>query len=90
MHLFGPVGIISFGLGVLVNAYLLVLKILGEDIGGRPLLILGILLLLGGLQLITFGFLAEIMMRTYYESQQKPNYLIKSRYVGKNPVENTP
>ncbi len=87
MHLFGPAGIITFGAGVLINAYLLVLKILGEDIGGRPLLILGVLFLLGGLQLITFGFLAEIMMRTYYESQQKANYLVKATYVGKDRIE---
>lgn len=87
MHLFGPAGIITFAAGVLINSYLLVLKLMGEDIGGRPLLILGVLLLLGGLQLITFGFLSEIMMRTYYESQQKANYLVKASYVGPERVQ---
>jgi glycosyltransferase involved in cell wall biosynthesis len=77
MHLFGPVGIASTLLGVFINFYLLVLKLLGQDIWGRPLLILGIILLLGGLQLLTFGFITEIQMRTYYESQQKPNYNVK-------------
>ncbi|MEL7006769.1 MAG: glycosyltransferase family 2 protein, partial [Bacteroidota bacterium] len=60
MHLFGTAGIITFGLGVLINIYLLVLKILGEEIGGRPLLVLGITLVLGGIQLITIGIVAEL------------------------------
>jgi membrane-bound ClpP family serine protease len=54
-----------------INLYLLGLKILGYDIWGKPLIILGMILLFGGIQLITFGLLAEIQMRTYYESQTK-------------------
>lgn len=80
MHLFGPIGILSVFTGGIINLYLLALKLTGHDIWGRPLLILGIILLLGGLQLLTFGFMTEIQMRTYYESRNKPNYVIKDFY----------
>jgi dolichol-phosphate mannosyltransferase len=87
MHLFGTIGIIMLLAGVVINAYLLIVKLTGQDIGGRPLLILGAILFLGGLQIIIFGFLAEIMMRIYYESQQKPSYRIKASYQGGTEVE---
>jgi len=77
MHFFGTVGFIMFSIGALINFYLFILKIFGESIGHRPLLTLGIMLTLGGIQLITTGFLAEIMIRTYYESQNKKPYVIK-------------
>jgi dolichol-phosphate mannosyltransferase len=78
MHIFGPVGLLMFFLGILINGYLLTDKLMGEEIGGRPLLILGVILLLAGLQLIIFGFVAEILMRTYYESQHKKAFRIRS------------
>lgn len=77
MHFFGGLGIVTFGLGVLINAYLLVLKILGNDIWGKPLLILGLLLVVAGIQFITIGIVAEMQMRTYFESQQKKPYRIR-------------
>ena len=80
MHLFGTIGFISLGLGILINAYLLVLKILGHDIWGKPMLILGLIFLLGGIQLITIGILAEIAVRTYYESQSKKTYQVRKVY----------
>jgi glycosyltransferase involved in cell wall biosynthesis len=80
MHLFGTIGFISFGLGLLINLYLLVLKILGHDIWGKPMLILGLIFLLGGIQLITIGILAEIAVRTYFESQQKKTYNVRKVY----------
>ncbi len=82
MHLFGPTGIILFLAGVVINIYLLIVKLGGAKIGDRPLLILGLILLLGGLQIILFGFLAEILMRIYYESQSKRNYKIKRIFQG--------
>src|SRR5215217_1714673 len=80
MHLFGTLGFISLGLGIVVNAYLLVLKILGHDIWGKPMLILGLIFLLGGIQMITIGILAEIAVRTYFESQQKKTYNVRKVY----------
>jgi len=77
MHFFGSVGIITFGIGALINFYLLILKILGRDIWGKPLLMLGILLVMGGIQFITIGIIAELQMRTYYESQKKKPYRVK-------------
>lgn len=77
MHLFGTFGLLTFVVGVLINIYLLVLKVMGEDIWGRPLLILGITLLLGGIQLVTIGIVAELIVRTYFESQNKKTYRVK-------------
>ncbi len=83
MHLFGTIGFVAFGLGVIINLYLLVLKILGHDIWGKPLLILGLLLLLGGIQFITIGILAEVNIRTYFESQNKKTYTVRRVFNGK-------
>ena len=87
MHLFGTFGLMTFVVGVLINIYLLVLKIMGEDIWGRPLLILGITLLLGGIQLITIGIVAELIVRTYFESQNKKTYRIKEELIGSDQLE---
>ncbi len=80
MHLFGTLGFISLFMGIAINIYLLALKIMGQDIWGKPLIILGLLLLLGGIQLITIGILAEVSMRTYYESSDKKTYRIRHIY----------
>ena len=77
MHLFGNVGLILFAIGVLINLYLVVLKLGGQDIWGKPLLILGLMLVIGGIQLVTVGIIIEIQMRTYFESQQKRPYKIR-------------
>jgi hypothetical protein len=61
---------------------LLVLKLSGNDIGGKPLLILGLILLLGGIQLITIGILAEISMRTYFEGTNKKTYQVRRIFNG--------
>jgi glycosyltransferase involved in cell wall biosynthesis len=77
MHLFGGLGLVFFLIGTLINTYFLVLKIMGQDIWGKPMLLLGILLLIAGIQLITVGIMADLLMRTYYESQQKRPYKIR-------------
>jgi glycosyltransferase involved in cell wall biosynthesis len=77
MHLFGSLGFITLFLGIGIDLYLLALKILGDKIGGRPLLSLGVILTFIGIQLITTGFIAEFIMRTYYESQNKKPYIIR-------------
>ena len=87
MHLFGSIGFMAFFLGVLINAYLLVLKVMGHDIGGKPLLILGLIFLLGGVQLITLGILAEVNVRTYFESQNKKTYQVRKIYTGKEFIK---
>jgi len=87
MHLFGTIGFISLGIGMVINLYLLVLKIMGHDIWGKPLLILGLIFLLGGIQLITIGILAEISVRTYFESQNKKTYTVRKVYMSKQEVK---
>ncbi len=82
MHLFGTLGLITLVPGILINFYLLLLKLTGHDIGHRPLLTLGVVLLLAGIQLITTGFIAELIMRTYYQSQKKTPYTIKEVLIG--------
>ncbi len=78
MHVFGWFGVISFLLGSAIALYLAVLKLgFGEDIGQRPLLILAVVLFLAGLNLFSFGLLAEISMRTYHESQGRPIYRVR-------------
>lgn len=77
MHFFGGAGIFLFMAGCLVNLWMLIQKLMGEAIGGRPLLIFGVLLTATGIQLITTGFIADLVMRTYYESQRKKPYTVK-------------
>ena len=77
IHLFGIFGVLLIGVGLCVNAYLVYLKILGEDIGTRPLLTLGSMLIFAGIQLFTIGIVMELLIRTYYESQQKRPYRIR-------------
>ena len=78
MHLFGNIGVLLFAIGVLINLYLGYLKILGQDIWGKPLLILGLMLVIGGIQLITIGLVLEVLMRTYFESQEKRPYKVRN------------
>jgi hypothetical protein len=61
-------------LGGLILSYLAVLKIMGENIGGRPLLWLGFFCVLGGLQFLTTGVLAELLIRIYYDRGQVAPY----------------
>jgi glycosyltransferase involved in cell wall biosynthesis len=89
MHLFGTIGFISFGLGALINIYLLVLKIMGHDIWGKPMLILGLILLLGGIQFITIGIIADINIRTYFESQNKKTYNVRKIYHARREIIHT-
>lgn len=73
-HFFGGVGLGVGLLGTLILGYLGVLKLLGESIGGRPLLWLGFFCVLGGLQFLTTGVLAELLIRIYYERGDAASY----------------
>ena len=78
IQFFGPVGVLSGFLGFLILFYLSFDKVFfGHDIGGRPLLLLGALLIIVGIQLIGMGLLGEMLVRVYHESQRKPIYVIK-------------
>lgn len=78
-HAFGIFGFFLLIVGILIDAYLAAIKLLGgQDIGGRPLLLLGTLMIIAGIQLLSIGLLSEVMARTYYESQGKPRYRIRA------------
>jgi len=78
IQFFGPIGVLSVLLGFLISLYLTADKLFfGRDIGGRPLLLLGALLIIVGIQLIGMGLLGEMLVRVYHESQRKPIYVIK-------------
>jgi len=78
IQFFGPIGVMCGFLGFLLSLYLAIDKIfLGHQIGGRPLLLLGALLIIVGIQLIGMGLLGEMLVRVYHESQRKPTYVIK-------------
>lgn len=77
MHLFGGWGVLFTMVGGLIMMYLLAEKLAGHDIWGRPILILGTILIVTGLQLIVLGILSEMQLRTYYESQGKKVYRIR-------------
>lgn len=80
MHLFGGLGFASLFLGAVINLYLLVVKLMGNDIGGRPLLVAGMVFLLGGIQLITIGIVAEVSIRNYFEGSGRKTYNIRKIY----------
>lgn len=77
IHLFGNIGIFFFLIGGAINLYFLTLKILGQDIWGRPMLIVGVMMVLIGIQFFTIGIVTDLLMRTYYESQDKKPYKLR-------------
>jgi glycosyltransferase involved in cell wall biosynthesis len=78
MHAFGGVGVLLLALGVVILGWLAFDKLaLGHDIGGRPLLMLGVLLSLIGGQLLATGVLGELLTRIYHEPQGRPQYVLR-------------
>jgi len=78
LQIFGLIGLIAGGLGALITGWLGYVRLFQQQgIADRPLLLLGVMLIFIGVQLLTFGLLAEVMARTYYESQDKPTYVIR-------------
>jgi glycosyltransferase involved in cell wall biosynthesis len=83
MQVFGLAGLASFGAGVLICAWLVLEKLMfSERLSNRPLLLLGALLIMVGVQLLSLGLVADVVSRTYHESQGKRPYHVRSRLVG--------
>ena len=82
LYLFGNIGLFLFAIGGVINIYLLIEKIQGHDIWGRPLLILGVLFVLMGVQLFTVGIIIDLQMRTYYETQRQRPYKVRKISIG--------
>jgi glycosyltransferase involved in cell wall biosynthesis len=78
IHIFGLLGLLSFIAGVVILLYLAVVRLfLVQPVADRPIMLLGILLTMLGVQLVTSGLLAEMVTRTYFESQNKPIYTVR-------------
>ncbi len=78
LQIFGLIGLVAGGLGLAITGWLGYIRLFQHQaIADRPLLLLGVMLVFIGVQLLTFGLLAEVMARTYYESQDKPTYVIR-------------
>ncbi len=78
MQIFGLLGLLAGGLGLLISAYLTWIKLAyGAAIADRPLLLLAVLLIVLGVQFISLGLIGELVVRTYYEAQSKPIYVVR-------------
>jgi glycosyltransferase involved in cell wall biosynthesis len=87
LRFFGHMGLVTSGLGLAICFYLASLKLLwGYALADRPLLLLGILLLVIGIQFLCVGILAEIQTRTYHESSNRSIYAIREVLDGHSPV----
>jgi glycosyltransferase involved in cell wall biosynthesis len=84
LQAFGPIGLFCGLVGFIINLYLVFLWFSGEAIGHRPLLLLGILLIIVGIQLIGMGLIGEMLVSSYHEGQRKPLYVLKNPENKKN------
>ena len=77
LHFFGGLGLLSFLIGFIISLYLVFLKYLyNVSLTERPLLLLGALFIILGVQLIMFGFLGEMIIRVYYDKSDRKTYVI--------------
>ncbi len=85
-HFFGSLGLGLGALSGVILAYLFVDKfVMGNDIGTRPLFLIGVMLFLSAVQLITTGILAEMIARTYYRDDSSVSYIVRDVYSGDQP-----
>ena len=77
LQMFGSVGLMMGAAGFLITAYITYQRFFGFQSANRPLLIVGAIMALGGVILIMNGLQAEMIARTYHESQDKPTYVIR-------------
>ncbi len=85
-HFFGSLGLGFGAIALIIMAYLFVDKfIMGNDIGTRPMLMVGVVLLLASVQMITTGILAEMIARNYYRDDDSPNYIVRTIFDRDHP-----
>jgi glycosyltransferase involved in cell wall biosynthesis len=87
LHLFGLVGLVLVTTGFFINSYLAILWFLGHGLSNRPLLLLGILLMLMGIQVLTTGLLGEMI--TFKNFRRSDSYSVKE-IVGRRPQDQGP
>jgi len=89
LHIFGLIGGAMALVGFLISAWLAYWRLVGHmSLADRPLLWLGIVLIVTGVQFVTLGLLAEMQARTYHESQNKPTYAIREIRQSSSPEIN--
>jgi glycosyltransferase involved in cell wall biosynthesis len=91
MQIFGLAGFVCFGAGIVISACLAFQKLAyGSALAERPMLLLGILLIVVGVQLASLGLVADVLARTYFESQKKPSYYVRRVVRGAGQLASTP
>jgi glycosyltransferase involved in cell wall biosynthesis len=91
IHIFGSTGLAMTVIGIGISLYLSVFKLItGADIGDRPLLLMGVLLIIVGVQMLSIGLVAEMQMRTYYEAQGAHAYYVRRELTAEEKIEPTP
>ncbi len=81
IHVFGTLGLLTGGIGFIIAAVMTFQRqFYNIGVSGRPLLLLAIFLMFVGVQFITMGLIAEMLSRTYHESQNKPIYYIRKTF----------
>lgn len=91
MQIFGLAGFLCFASGTVVSAWLAVQKLAyGKALSDRPALLLGVLLIVVGIQLVSLGLVADVLARTYFESQKKPSYFVRNVVRGGLSTSETP
>ena len=84
MQVFGLSGLVLGILGFGISLYLAIEKLaFGVELGNRPLLLLGVILILVGIQLVSLGLVADVLGRTYHEAQGKRPYHVREWVVGR-------
>jgi glycosyltransferase involved in cell wall biosynthesis len=82
-HFFGSLGLGLGALSAIILFYLFIDKfIMGNDIGTRPLFLIGVMLFLSAVQMITTGIIAEMIARTYYRDDNSLSYIVREVYEG--------
>jgi glycosyltransferase involved in cell wall biosynthesis len=90
LQIFGLVGMSSGIAGAVILAWIAYTRLFGYQPADRPLTLLGILLVVTGVQLVTVGLVAEMQARTYHESQDKPTYVIRDILESRAPTAELP
>ncbi len=88
MQVFGLAGLVASSLGVVICGWLAIEKVVfGGNLADRPLLLLGILLIVVGVQLVSLGLVADVVSRTYHESQGKRAYYVRRVVAGQSRLD---
>jgi len=84
MQVFGLLGLVSLALGFGISSWLALQKLLFQQtLSDRPLLLLGVLLIVVGVQLLSLGLLADVVSRTYHEAQNRRPYFVRELHCGR-------